>query len=280
VKTIRSGSRGSTVKLLQERLNTNGFDAGTPDGIFGKNTKEAVIQYQQAHNLDADGIAGARTWASLMAGEEAQSPSDALEEERKDLEEMASVDADFLGRTAVFQAIQWLGAKEIPNGSNAGPEIAGLVGGYNAYWGLADGVNRPWCAMAVSSWVGMALHLGTSSAEMKWADHPFEAFYGGVSQVMKWGEKNGVYTRSSVDSGLRAVKCGEVFIMARGESGSDASTSPKAGHTGLVIADNGDGTVTTIEGNTSNKVKSLKRSKQNLMGFVDWTATLKEKNNA
>ena len=50
---------------MQERLNAKGFNAGSVDGIFGKNTRAAVIAFQNANGLAADGIVGKLTWAKL-----------------------------------------------------------------------------------------------------------------------------------------------------------------------------------------------------------------------
>ena len=47
-------------KLLQERLGI------TADGIFGNNTKQAVIGYQKSKGLSADGIVGQNTWRKLL----------------------------------------------------------------------------------------------------------------------------------------------------------------------------------------------------------------------
>jgi Putative peptidoglycan binding domain len=50
---------------LQRALTTAGYDAGTPDGIFGQNTEEAVVAFQQANGLSRDGIVGPETAAAL-----------------------------------------------------------------------------------------------------------------------------------------------------------------------------------------------------------------------
>ncbi|MBX9747605.1 MAG: peptidoglycan-binding protein, partial [Hyphomonadaceae bacterium] len=41
---------------LQTLLNGLGFDAGTPDGLFGSGTRRAVRQFQAAQGLPADGF--------------------------------------------------------------------------------------------------------------------------------------------------------------------------------------------------------------------------------
>jgi len=56
---LRVGSRGTTVKKLQEAL---GIDA---DGRYGPGTKQAVMDYQSANGLAADGMAGPATLAKM-----------------------------------------------------------------------------------------------------------------------------------------------------------------------------------------------------------------------
>lgn len=60
-RTLKVGSRGDDVKALQANLNLLGYNAGTPDGIFGNGTKNAVISFQKTYGLSADGIAGTNT---------------------------------------------------------------------------------------------------------------------------------------------------------------------------------------------------------------------------
>lgn len=62
---LRYGSKGNEVMAWQEFLNANGYPCGIADGIFGKNTERAVKQWQSSHGLNADGIIGPKTWASL-----------------------------------------------------------------------------------------------------------------------------------------------------------------------------------------------------------------------
>lgn len=63
------GSRGHSVKKLQERLNVLGASPPlTPDGIFGKLTRQAVLDFQQAHFTDPkewDGKVGDHTWTAI-----------------------------------------------------------------------------------------------------------------------------------------------------------------------------------------------------------------------
>jgi len=63
---LKKGSRGDTVKNWQTFLNSKGFDCGTPDGVFGDNTKNATKKFQQANGLSADGAAGKNTLAKAI----------------------------------------------------------------------------------------------------------------------------------------------------------------------------------------------------------------------
>ena len=64
--TCRKGARGNITRLIQERLNSLGFNCGKVDGIFGNGTRAAVIAFQKAHGLSADGIVGQNTWRALL----------------------------------------------------------------------------------------------------------------------------------------------------------------------------------------------------------------------
>lgn len=64
--TCRKGARGNITRLIQERLNSLGFNCGKVDGIFGGGTRAAVIAFQRAHGLSADGIVGKNTWRALL----------------------------------------------------------------------------------------------------------------------------------------------------------------------------------------------------------------------
>lgn len=62
---LRTGSRGDAVRKLQELLNAKGYTCGNVDGIFGSKTYAAVLEFQKANSLGADGIVGPLTWAKL-----------------------------------------------------------------------------------------------------------------------------------------------------------------------------------------------------------------------
>lgn len=65
--TLRYGSTGSDVVLLQKKLNSIGYGLSA-DGIFGSGTLSAVKSFQSSKGLTADGIVGPLTWSALGSG--------------------------------------------------------------------------------------------------------------------------------------------------------------------------------------------------------------------
>lgn len=62
---LKQGSRGDSVKTVQQKLIRWGYLKGSADGIFGAKTKAAVIAFQKKNGLTADGIIGMRTAQAL-----------------------------------------------------------------------------------------------------------------------------------------------------------------------------------------------------------------------
>ena len=62
---LRRGAYGRAVERLQHALRQAGFNPGKVDSHFGPATEAALMAFQRAHGLLADGIAGPLTWARL-----------------------------------------------------------------------------------------------------------------------------------------------------------------------------------------------------------------------
>ena len=62
---LKPGDTGSEVTQLQHALAQAGYSPGKADGSYGDATTQAVKDFQSAHALTADGIAGAQTLAAL-----------------------------------------------------------------------------------------------------------------------------------------------------------------------------------------------------------------------
>lgn len=68
------GSRGQDVAQLQTLLTEAGYNPGTPDGVFGRQTLGAVKQFQWDSGLTVDGVVGPRTIAALQAAVQPPAP--------------------------------------------------------------------------------------------------------------------------------------------------------------------------------------------------------------
>ena len=65
--TLRRGSKGEYVTLLQTKLVQKGYSVGSCgiDGDFGRATENAVKQFQRDHGLNDDGVVGKLTWDAI-----------------------------------------------------------------------------------------------------------------------------------------------------------------------------------------------------------------------
>lgn len=63
--TLRKGSKGSWVKIMQSHLMMAGYQI-VADGDFGPATERALRSFQEERGLVVDGVCGNKTWAVLM----------------------------------------------------------------------------------------------------------------------------------------------------------------------------------------------------------------------
>ena len=63
--TLFKGCTGEAVRNLQQALIDLGYLEGTADGTFGDQTEAAVLAFQRANGLKADGLAGTKTCSKL-----------------------------------------------------------------------------------------------------------------------------------------------------------------------------------------------------------------------
>ncbi len=71
-KTLQEGQSSDAVRAMQKRLKALGYLSGSVDGSYGQATKAAVIAFQTANGLKADGRAGTST-LNLLYSDEAKS---------------------------------------------------------------------------------------------------------------------------------------------------------------------------------------------------------------
>ncbi len=66
-----AGKKEGTIRVnvnpdqVQLALKNAGYYTGTVDGRIGEKTKKAIAEFQKAHNLNADGVVGKKTWDEL-----------------------------------------------------------------------------------------------------------------------------------------------------------------------------------------------------------------------
>lgn len=59
------GSRGETVRRVQQKLRQWGYYDGEADGVFGQETYDAVVRFQKKNGLTADGVVGDKTLEAM-----------------------------------------------------------------------------------------------------------------------------------------------------------------------------------------------------------------------
>lgn len=136
------GSKGNEVTQIQQKLKDQGFYYGEVDGIYGKNTENAVIKYQQSKGLRIDGIAGSETLNSLgitssSGGGTTSSSSTANSNDKYILAKMISAEArgePFEGQVAVGAVI--INRVKHPSFPNT---ISGVLYESGAFSALSDG---------------------------------------------------------------------------------------------------------------------------------------------
>lgn len=136
--TLRPGNRSPSpqVRLLQQLLAAQGYFTGQIDGLFGPRTRAAVVAFQDAHNLDADGIVGDRTWEALHRAEALPPRAVTV----ADLRDSGSETIRAADRTEVGAvAVAGVGSVVTVLDQVAGAEgaIATLDGLLRAYWPVA-----------------------------------------------------------------------------------------------------------------------------------------------
>jgi cell wall-associated NlpC family hydrolase len=227
---VRRGSEGPEVRMLQLLLEKVGLAPGPIDGVFGPATHGAVVQFQVRRGLSVDGIAGPNTWTALRdktgsdldpaqyanqtGNQSAAAPAPGAGEQKPRGPAANPRDAAALRQEILKVAGSQVGTLE--SGTNQGGASK-----YQAAFGRGP---EPWCADFVS-WVFSQAGQETNS--------PYCPTF--VQQLKRQGRWKGHQNPEAGDM---------VFFDWDGDQSPD--------HVGIVKSVNGDGTITTIEGNTHN----------------------------
>lgn len=67
-KTYRVGTKGRCVVWVQRMVAIWGFSPGKVDGHYGRQTRDAVIQFQRMVGIEPDGVVGQETYFAFISG--------------------------------------------------------------------------------------------------------------------------------------------------------------------------------------------------------------------
>lgn len=121
---------------IQKALKKQGYDPGPLDGVWGRRTIAAVMQFQKARGLEVDGIVGPVT-AAALASESG----------------MPKSKAETVPLVWYEEARRQLGTAEKP-GPVSNPKILQWAGDLGIRYG---GDDIPWCGLFVAHCVGSTL---------------------------------------------------------------------------------------------------------------------------
>ena len=109
--TLKKGSNGSNVIVLQKKLNTAIKCDLEEDGVFGNLTKNCVIKFQNKYGLVADGIVGIKTCTKLNSlGNDKSGYYGVVTAELLNIRKSASVDANVIVKAKSGSVLKIIGS--------------------------------------------------------------------------------------------------------------------------------------------------------------------------
>lgn len=283
---LSQGANGPAVAELQQLLAAAGCDPGPADGDFGPHTAAAVRMFQASRGLDVDGVVGPQTWGALRGGTPASTPVQPGPAPSSGAGSTLSQGAKGPEVAELQQLLLAAGCNPGAVDGDFGPATASAVRFFQATRGLSvDGVVGPqtWGALRANApavisppSVGgdvrdriLAIARGeigtveaTNNNDGDVAKYP--NFFGRPAQSWCANFVSWVYTHAGID--LNDPWCPSVLNKLVAEGKWKGRNDPQPGdlvlfdwdqdgvadHVGIVERDNGDGSITTIEGNTGN----------------------------
>jgi peptidoglycan hydrolase-like protein with peptidoglycan-binding domain len=99
---LSRGSRGTDVRVLQERLEAKGYNPGRIDGVLGSRTLSALHEFQIAQGLESSNQVNQTTWTALNSESSLPETPTHLTEENPNLNEDGSTDLGNSSEEKVF----------------------------------------------------------------------------------------------------------------------------------------------------------------------------------
>jgi peptidoglycan hydrolase-like protein with peptidoglycan-binding domain len=284
---VSTNSRGSAVSDLQQALADAGFNPGPIDGSFGPQTRAAVIRFQQAKGLVADGVVGPKTWAALRgAAPAAPAPAPAPS---SGPQPTLSIGSRGGAVTSLQQKLAAAGFNPGGVDGDFGPATQAAVIRFQSAHGLSvDGVVGPqtWRALGGSSFTpapGPVSGPGPANGSLR--SRILALAQGEVGTIESSNNNDGAVTKypnafgrgqesycadfaswvlTNAGASLNDPWCPGIKSKLINTGNWKGRTNPQPGdlvlfdwngdnvadHVGLVKSVNANGTITTIEGNT------------------------------
>lgn len=236
-RTIHPTGPDPDILLLQRALQRANYGRGfQPDGFPSAGLWASVEDFQLQHigpsglPLKDDGVVGPATWWALAnpSGVSQQSgfslalpPRTALGAGRRKVQDWVVTEY----RKDV---------REVPDGSNRGPEIDG-------YWGSTGVIGQPWCCALVSTALRSALGL-----------YPLRTHHLSVQAMYHAALELGLITKTP--------RPWDIFVQIKPGG---------LGHTGFGSAFSRAGVAATFEGNAGNRLKHGRRPLSTITAWID-----------
>ena len=80
--TLKNGSHGHDVLLLQQKLDSIGYKLSALDGVYGRETEAAVSAFQKEQDIKVTGVVNNATWRALKSAKKRKKPVWGYEMER------------------------------------------------------------------------------------------------------------------------------------------------------------------------------------------------------
>ena len=111
-ETLQEGTSSDAVKAMQKRLKELGFLSGSADGSFGQATKAAVIAFQTANGITADGKAGTRT-LNLLYSQDAKDADSLVKDDEELTEDEEGDTVTVNGYTVLKEGMEGTAVKKL-----------------------------------------------------------------------------------------------------------------------------------------------------------------------